>query len=120
MLSCIQTFRQLVEKDCTVQEVSVPSFHSPAVACCRLLQIAKAVTMHEAVLTFPLLQIVKAVIMHEAVLKAQAKKMNVESLRSKAPNGEAAEIRITKVNPNKIVERVPFKLLYDIFLRNIR
>jgi hypothetical protein len=95
-----------------VQEVRVPSFHSPAVACCRLLQIAKAVTIHEAVLTFPLLQIVKAVIMHEAVLKAQAKKMNVESLRSKAPTGEAAEIRITKVNPKQIVKRVPFKLRY--------
>ncbi len=43
----------------------------------------------------------KAVIIHEAVLKAQAKKMNVESLRSKAPGGEAMEIKITKVNITK-------------------
>jgi hypothetical protein len=47
------------------------------------------------------LQIVKAVIIHEAVLKAQAKKMNVESLRSKAPGGEAIEIKITKVKITK-------------------
>ncbi len=44
----------------------------------------------------------KAVIIHEAVLKAQAKKMNVESLRSKAPGGEAMEIKITKVNITKL------------------
>jgi hypothetical protein len=48
------------------------------------------------------LQIVKAVVIHEAVLKAQAKKMNVESLRSKAPGGEAMEIKITKVNITKL------------------
>jgi r-opsin len=44
------------------------------------------------------LQIVKAVVMHEAALKAQAKKMNVDSLRSNADDGkESAEIRIAKV-----------------------
>lgn len=43
-------------------------------------------------------QIVKAVISHESALKAQAKKMNVESLRSNADsNAESAEIRIAKV-----------------------
>ncbi len=36
--------------------------------------------------------------MHEAALKAQAKKMNVDSLRSNADDGkESAEIRIAKV-----------------------
>jgi len=49
---------------------------------------------------------VKAVVMHEAVLKAQAKKMNVESLRSKAPTGEAMEIKITKVK-----KKVTFKVV---------
>nr|BAG80985.1 opsin [Branchinella kugenumaensis] len=43
-------------------------------------------------------QIVKAVWAHEAALKAQAKKMNVESLRSNADaNAESAEVRIAKV-----------------------
>lgn len=43
-------------------------------------------------------KIVKAVVMHEAALKAQAKKMNVDSLRSNADEGkEGAEIRIAKV-----------------------
>jgi len=42
-------------------------------------------------------QIVKAVVMHEAALKAQAKKMNVESLRSGDQSGESAEVRIAKV-----------------------
>ncbi len=42
-------------------------------------------------------QIVKAVVMHEAALKAQAKKMNVESLRSGDQSGESAEIKIAKV-----------------------
>lgn len=41
--------------------------------------------------------ICKAVIMHEAALKAQAKKMNVDSLRSNANQGESAEVRIAKV-----------------------
>lgn len=37
--------------------------------------------------------------MHEAALKAQAKKMNVDSLRSNADDGkESAEIRIAKVS----------------------
>jgi r-opsin len=40
---------------------------------------------------------VKAVVMHEAALKAQAKKMNVESLRSGEQSGESAEIKIAKV-----------------------
>jgi r-opsin len=40
---------------------------------------------------------VKAVVMHEAALKAQAKKMNVESLRSGDQSGESAEIKIAKV-----------------------
>jgi len=43
-------------------------------------------------------QIVKAVVAHEAALRAQAKKMNVESLRSNAKDeGESAEVRIAKV-----------------------
>ena len=39
----------------------------------------------------------KAVVSHEAALKAQAKKMNVESLRSGDQSGESAEIKIAKV-----------------------
>merc|ERR1711973_785221 len=43
-------------------------------------------------------KIVKAVVMHEAALKAQAKKMNVDSLRSSNDDGkESAEVRIAKV-----------------------
>jgi len=45
-----------------------------------------------------LVQIVKAVIIHEAVLRDQAKKMNVESLRSKVNTGENMEIKIAKVS----------------------
>ena len=42
--------------------------------------------------------IVKAVVAHEAALKAQAKKMNVDSLRSGGKdNEESAEIKIAKV-----------------------
>ena len=45
-----------------------------------------------------LFQIVKAVVMHEAALKAQAKKMNVDSLRSNVDDSkESAEVRIAKV-----------------------
>ncbi|XP_059094298.1 compound eye opsin BCRH2-like [Tigriopus californicus] len=43
-------------------------------------------------------QIVYAVVAHERALKAQAKKMNVESLRSNTDaNAESAEVRIAKV-----------------------
>jgi len=42
-------------------------------------------------------QIVKAVVAHEAALKAQAKKMNVDSLRSGDQSGESAEFKIAKV-----------------------
>jgi len=43
-------------------------------------------------------KIVKAVVMHEAALKAQAKKMNVDSLRSNANDDEeSTEVRIAKV-----------------------
>ena len=43
-------------------------------------------------------QIVKAVVAHESALRAQAKKMNVESLRSNVKDGdESAEVRIAKV-----------------------
>merc|ERR1719412_2980897 len=43
-------------------------------------------------------QIVRAVVAHEAALKAQAKKMNVESLRSNVEAGaESAELKIAKV-----------------------
>lgn len=43
-------------------------------------------------------QIVKAVVMHEAALKAQAKKMNVDSLRSNTKEGEdSSEVKIAKV-----------------------
>jgi len=49
-------------------------------------------------ITFFYTKIVKAVVMHEAALKAQAKKMNVDSLRSNADDGkESAEVRIAKV-----------------------
>ncbi len=44
------------------------------------------------------MQIAKAVVMHEAALKAQAKKMNVESLRAGDQSGESAEIKIAKVS----------------------
>lgn len=44
------------------------------------------------------IQIVKAVVSHEAALRAQAKKMNVDSLRSNAKDGDAsAEFKIAKV-----------------------
>merc|ERR1719193_926316 len=44
------------------------------------------------------IQIVKAVVAHEAALRAQAKKMNVDSLRSNAKDdGDSAEVRIAKV-----------------------
>ena len=46
----------------------------------------------------PDFQIAKAVIMHEAALKAQAKKMNVESLRTGDHSGESAEVKIAKVS----------------------
>ena len=36
--------------------------------------------------------------MHEAALKAQAKKMNVDSLRSNTDDNESAEVRIAKVS----------------------
>lgn len=43
-------------------------------------------------------KIVKAVVLHEAALKAQAKRMNVDSLRSNADEEkESAEVRIAKV-----------------------
>jgi len=41
--------------------------------------------------------IVKAVVVHEAALRAQAKKMNVESLRSAGSSEESAEMKIAKV-----------------------
>jgi hypothetical protein len=44
---------------------------------------------------------VKAVVMHEAALKAQAKKMNVESLRSGDQSGESVEVKIAKVNKSR-------------------
>ena len=43
------------------------------------------------------ISIVKAVVAHEKALKAQAKKMNVESLRSAGDKEESAEIKIAKV-----------------------
>ena len=43
----------------------------------------------------------KAVWAHEATLKEQAKKMNVESLRSNAKEGESAEFKIAKVTLKK-------------------
>ena len=36
--------------------------------------------------------------MHEAALKAQAKKMNVESLRAGDQSGDSVEFKIAKVN----------------------
>ena len=44
--------------------------------------------------------IVKAVVAHEAALKAQAKKMNVDSLRSGKESEESAEVKIAKVSNN--------------------
>ena len=41
--------------------------------------------------------IVKAVVAHESALKAQAKKMNVDSLRSAGASEESAEFKIAKV-----------------------
>ena len=41
--------------------------------------------------------IVKAVVAHEMALKAQAKKMNVDSLRSGGDKDESAEFKIAKV-----------------------
>ena len=41
--------------------------------------------------------IVKAVVAHERALKVQAKKMNVDSLRSAGDKEESAEIKIAKV-----------------------
>merc|ERR1712020_538971 len=41
--------------------------------------------------------IVKAVVAHEAALKAQAKKMNVDTLRSAGASEESAEFKIAKV-----------------------
>ena len=44
--------------------------------------------------------IVKAVVVHEAILKAQAKRMNVDSLRSATAGrdeAESAEVKIAKV-----------------------
>ena len=40
--------------------------------------------------------IVKAVVAHEQALKAQAKKMNVDSLRSAGTSEESAEFKIAK------------------------
>lgn len=46
-------------------------------------------------------QIVSHVVNHEKALREQAKKMNVESLRSNAnTNAQSAEIRIAKVSYN--------------------
>ncbi len=43
-------------------------------------------------------KIVKAVVVHEAALRKQAKKMNVESLRSSVDHTEeSAEVKIAKV-----------------------
>jgi hypothetical protein len=50
---------------------------------------------------------VKAVVMHEAALKAQAKKMNVESLRSGEQSGESVEVKIAKVNKPNSKATVP-------------
>ena len=41
--------------------------------------------------------IVRAVVAHEAALRAQAKKMNVDSLRSAGTSEESAEFKIAKV-----------------------
>jgi len=49
-------------------------------------------------------QIVKAVVVHEAALRAQAKKMNVDSLRSNTDsNAESAEVKIAKVAITNVV-----------------
>ncbi|XP_068202943.1 compound eye opsin BCRH2-like [Palaemon carinicauda] len=50
------------------------------------------------VITFVYVQIVNAICAHEKALRAQAKKMNVENLRSNADaNKQSAEVRIAKV-----------------------
>merc|ERR1719260_687903 len=49
-------------------------------------------------IVFFYVQIVKAVVAHEAAMKAQAKKMNVDSLKSNQKDNEAsAEVKIAKV-----------------------
>jgi len=49
-------------------------------------------------IVFFYVQIVKAVVAHEAAMKAQAKKMNVDSLKSNQKDGEeSAEVKIAKV-----------------------
>ena len=47
--------------------------------------------------------IVKAVVAHEMALKAQAKKMNVDSLRSGGDKDESAEFKIAKVAITNVV-----------------
>eukprot|EP00088_Acartia_fossae_P045054 TRINITY_DN4816_c0_g1_i1.p1 TRINITY_DN4816_c0_g1~~TRINITY_DN4816_c0_g1_i1.p1 ORF type:complete len:371 (-),score=48.69 TRINITY_DN4816_c0_g1_i1:359-1471(-) len=47
--------------------------------------------------------IVKAVWAHEAAMKAQAKKMNVESLRNDKADEESAEVKIAKVAVTNVV-----------------
>ncbi len=48
--------------------------------------------------TLKFCQIVRAVVSHERAMKAQAKKMNVDSLKSGADQGaESAEMKIAKV-----------------------
>ena len=58
--------------------------------------------------------IVKAVVAHEMALKAQAKKMNVDSLRSGGDKDESAEFKIAKVaitNLNRPAAALPRPLL---------
>ena len=45
-----------------------------------------------------IIQICKTVISHEAGMRAQAKKMNVESLKQTDANAESAEMKIAKVS----------------------
>ena len=56
----------------------------------------------------------KAVVAHEAALRAQAKKMNVDSLRSNAKDeGESAEVRIAKVHAFVVASTTITILFFD-------
>jgi len=49
-----------------------------------------------AIILYAYIHIFKAVVAHEAAMKAQAKKMNVSSLKAQSGNEESAEMRVAK------------------------
>lgn len=61
-------------------------------------------------------QIVSHVVNHEKALREQAKKMNVESLRSNAnTNAQSAEVRIAKVRQTLLSSCLPLFLIDELF-----